>query len=83
MESVRTTVCPLLLYPEKYEPDSVNLLKDEEARNYWLNCLEAIGQQFVTKAEYLHKSDTTAVKRAEKCRDEFNDVLCKLKTNPT
>lgn len=82
MENRRTGVCPLLLDLNLYEPDSVNLITDIEARNYWLPCLEAIGQQFVNKANYLHSSDSTALSRAEKSRDDFNQILSKLRTNP-
>lgn len=83
MENLRTTMCPLLLCPDLYEPDSVDLRKDEEARDYWLTCLEAIGDQFVSKASYLHSTDSSATGRAEKCRDDFNIILRKLKSNPT
>lgn len=82
MENKRTGLCPLLLNPNLYQPDSVNLSTDVEARNYWLSCLEAIGQQFVSKANYLHSSDGSALSRAEKSRDDFNKVLSKLKSNP-
>lgn len=83
MESARTGICPLLLCPPLYQPDSVNLLTDTEARNYWLTCLEGIGNQFVSKANYLHRTDSSALPRAEKCRDEFNKILSKLKSDPT
>lgn len=79
---INTTICPLLLYPELYQPDSVDLLKDEAARNYWLKCLEGIGNQFVDKADYLHNNDRTAKIRAKKSRDEFHEVLNNLKKNP-
>jgi len=32
--------CPLLLDSAGYFPDTVDLTKDEEAREYWLNCFE-------------------------------------------
>ncbi len=32
--------CPLLLDPETYKPDTVDLTRDNEAREYWLKCLE-------------------------------------------
>lgn len=83
MENNRTSACPLLLCPNLYQPDSVNLLTDIEARNYWLNCLEAIGQQFVSKANYLHSADSSALSRAEKSRDDFNKILIKLRSNPS
>ena len=33
-------MCPLLINPTLYIPDLIDLTKDEEARNYWLNCFE-------------------------------------------
>lgn len=83
MENLRTKkMCPLLLHPDLYQPDSVDLMLDEEARTYWLTCLEGIGNQFVHRADYLHSSDSSATMRAEKCRDEFHKILRKLKSNP-
>ena len=31
-------VCPLLLDPSSYIPDTVDLMHDVDARNYWLKC---------------------------------------------
>jgi hypothetical protein len=33
-------MCPLLLNPNTYIPDLIDLTKDEEARSYWLACFE-------------------------------------------
>ena len=32
--------CPLLLEPSKYKPDLEDLVADEKAREYWLDCFE-------------------------------------------
>lgn len=32
--------CPLLLKPSEYNPDTVDLTQDDEARKYWLECFE-------------------------------------------
>lgn len=39
-EECRLVVCPLLLNPNSYIPDLIDLTKDEEARHYWLGCFE-------------------------------------------
>ena len=33
--------CPLLLDQSKYKPDLEDLVADEKAREYWLNCFES------------------------------------------
>lgn len=32
--------CPLLFKPSDYQPDTVDLTQDDEARKYWLECFE-------------------------------------------
>lgn len=32
--------CPLLACPSKYKPDLEDLVADEKAREYWLECFE-------------------------------------------
>lgn len=39
-EDIQLVPCPLLYDPVNYIPDLFDLTKDEEARNYWLDCFE-------------------------------------------
>ena len=36
----RLGTCPLLMQPENYIADTVDLTRDHEARDYWLACFE-------------------------------------------
>ena len=36
----RLGACPLLMQPENYIADTVDLTRDDEARDYWLACFE-------------------------------------------
>ena len=33
-------MCPLVLHPKTYFPDTVDLTHDDDARTYWLQCFE-------------------------------------------
>lgn len=43
-------VCSLLLDPETYTPDTLNLNSDEEARSYWFNCMQKLIEKFSQQA---------------------------------
>lgn len=81
-ETINNCTCPLLKNPDYYSSDSVDLLEDEEARTYWLKCLEGLGYHFVEKASYLHPDDASACDKAKKCKDSFHEVLSSLRNNP-
>jgi hypothetical protein len=42
--------CPLLLDPETYTADTVDLTMDNDAREYWLQCLEDSLPKFTERA---------------------------------
>lgn len=43
-------VCSLLVDPETYTPDTLNLNSDEEARVYWFNCIPKLIEKFSEQA---------------------------------
>ncbi|CAG9825028.1 unnamed protein product [Phaedon cochleariae] len=76
------SVCPLLKNPDSYNPDTVDLINNLKARNYWLPCLEQMVKKFVKKAQHLNPNDPYAMKKAEACFQDFHDLVEKLSTDP-
>lgn len=66
-------MCPLLLDPLKYTPDTLDLNKDEEARDYWIDCFLQVAKKFAVKAANSGADDPTASERAQQLVTE-----CKL-----
>jgi hypothetical protein len=46
----RLGVCPLLLNAGTYNPDTVDLTRDADARMYWLQCFEDSLSKFADRA---------------------------------
>lgn len=76
-------VCPLLLNPEYYQPDTIDLIKDVKERNYWLTCLEQMVKKFIGKASILNPDNPNAKEDAEKCFYTFHKLVEELKEDPT
>ncbi|KAK6641070.1 hypothetical protein RUM44_012769 [Polyplax serrata] len=76
------SVCPLLLDPETYCPDTEDLTKDEEAREYWLQCFEETVEKFAKKAVESQPGNPSAASRAESFKEKFLVRLREWKTNP-
>lgn len=77
-----STVCPLLLNPETYIPDTVDLINDKKERDYWLPCLERMVKKFVNKASILNPHNPHAAERALDCFNKFHELVEELKENP-
>lgn len=77
------SVCPLLLNPEYYQPDTIDLKNNIKERNYWLTCLEQMVKKFVDKVNILNPSNPNAKDDAQKCCDTFHELVNKLKNDPT
>lgn len=75
MMKIENKICPLLSDDYTYSPDTIDLLNDEEAINYWLPCLEEMVKTFVNKVEYLKPQDATARERAQQCYLEFHELV--------
>ena len=46
----RLGICPLLMDPASYNPDTVDLTRDPDARSYWLQCFEESLSKFAQRA---------------------------------
>lgn len=78
----QTTVCPLLLHPETYTPDTIDLINDKRERDYWLPCLEGMVKKFVGKASFLNPHNPDATDKALECFNKFHELVEELKDNP-
>ncbi|XP_049852310.1 4'-phosphopantetheine phosphatase isoform X1 [Schistocerca gregaria] len=76
------TYCPLLADPAAYIPDTVDLTKDTEARNYWLQCFEESIDKFVLRAVESQPDSDTAKDRAQKFKEKYLSRLQYLKEQP-
>lgn len=59
-------MCTLLLDPLTYNPDTLDLNKDDEAREYWFECLAKLFKKFSIQAARSDRNDKTADARAQK-----------------
>ncbi|CAH1643383.1 unnamed protein product [Spodoptera littoralis] len=71
----------ILLEPDKYNPDTLDLLVDEEAREYWLNTCEKLTEKYVNFA-LLNNEDPTVEIRALKFKTCYVEALKELRINP-
>lgn len=51
--------------PNTYNPDTLDLNADSEAREYWLECFANMIKKFATQAARSEKDDPTATARAQ------------------
>lgn len=58
-------VCTLLIDPNTYNPDTLDLNSDLEAREYWLECFANMIKKFSAQAARSEKDDPTAAARAQ------------------
>lgn len=58
-------VCSLLLDPNTYNPDTLDLNTDDEAREYWFECFAQLIKKFSTQAARSSQHDPTANARAQ------------------
>lgn len=71
----------ILLEPDKYNPDTLDLLVDEEAREYWLNTCEKLTEKYVNFA-LLNNEDPTVEIRALKFKTCYVEALKEIRINP-
>lgn len=76
-------VCPLLMSPEAYKPDIIDLSVNTKGRNYWLPCLEGMVKKFVIKAKDLNPDDPKATEKAELCYQQFRKLVEQLSLDPS
>lgn len=76
-------VCPLLKFPDEYNPDILDLSVNTKGRDYWLPCLEAMVKKFVGKAKDLNPDDPKATEKAEISYQQFHELVKELALNPS
>ncbi|ESO10934.1 hypothetical protein HELRODRAFT_109215 [Helobdella robusta] len=74
--------CPLLNDPNKYVPDTVDLTRDQHAREYWLQCFHDATEQFAERAVQSQPSKSDAEQRALKFKEKYISRLKHLRVNP-
>ncbi len=74
--------CPLLRDPESYNADTVDLTRDNDAREYWLQCLEDSLPKFTERAVKSQREQPDVERRAARFSSQFLSRLHRLKTNP-
>lgn len=79
MELVRLS--HILLEPTNYVPDTLDLLVDEEAREYWLNTCEKLVEKYVHIA-LANNEDPTVEIRALKFKTCYVEALKEIRINP-
>ncbi|XP_055531557.1 4'-phosphopantetheine phosphatase [Wyeomyia smithii] len=62
-----------------YNPDTLNLLQDSEAKDYWFQCFIRLVWKFEQQAAKSQSSDPTAVDRAAQFRKHYLEQLEQLK----
>jgi len=81
---------PLLRWPERYEPNIIDMLESREEREYWLDILQGMSPGLVEKAvasDALLRSGTDsvesdAIERGEAFRSVFSAHLDRLREEP-
>jgi type II pantothenate kinase len=81
---------PLLQWPERYEPNIIDMLESREEREYWLDILQGMSPGLVEKAiasDSLLRLDTDsaqndAIERGEAFRSVFSAHLDRLREEP-
>ncbi|XP_024937354.1 pantothenate kinase 4 isoform X2 [Cephus cinctus] len=76
------TFCPLLSDPSSYNPDTMDLAQDKEARDYWLQCFEESVDKFVARAIHSQPQSPTAKDRASKLKEKYINRLHYLHLQP-
>ncbi|KAH3813869.1 4'-phosphopantetheine phosphatase-like isoform X2 [Dreissena polymorpha] len=73
---------PLLLDPDLYQPDTVDLTQDTQARQYWLQCFIDGTKKQEEQAIKSQSQEEDAVTRAAMFREQYLARLEALKLNP-
>ena len=78
----RLGICPLLSDPFTYNPDTVDLTRDSDARSYWLKCFEDSLDKFAERAVDNSEHCQDAPERAEKFKEQYLNRLKSLQMQP-
>jgi len=74
--------CPLLQQPADYIADTVDLTRDPEARQYWLQCFEESLDKFMAQAIKSQPNSIDAADRAKQFKEKYISRLQYLKQHP-
>ncbi|XP_064639060.1 4'-phosphopantetheine phosphatase-like [Lineus longissimus] len=74
--------CPLLLDAASYFPDTVDLMGDAPARQYWLKCFEDATDRFMNQAIKSDNNTENARQRAQQFKEKYIQRLYELRENP-
>ncbi|KAJ8310602.1 hypothetical protein KUTeg_012467 [Tegillarca granosa] len=74
--------CPLLLDPNSYLPDTVDLNEDDDARQYWLDCFANSVDKTKQQAIRSQSQSKDVEERAENFKAKYLTRLKELKENP-
>lgn len=70
-----------LYNPLNYNPDTLDLIKDTDARSYWFDCFKNLASKFATQAAKSEWEDPTSINRAKEFENNYIDILNTLKTD--
>ena len=73
--------CPLLLNPPLYEPDLIDLIIDEDSREYWLDLFKN-GIDVIVKQAVSTEDTEDARARGENFKEQFVTKIQALKDSP-
>lgn len=75
-------LCPLLRDPAAYNPDTLDLIEDMEAREFWLDCFENLINKYVSYALQSDSEDSTVETRAQRFRKCYVEAIGKIRDDP-
>jgi len=78
----RLGCCPLIQDPDKYVADTVDLTRDDPARQYWLQCFQESLAKFTERAIDSQSHSPGVHERAERFREKFLNRLQLLEKEP-
>lgn len=78
----KENVCPLLQNPETYNPDTIDLIKNNAERDYWLPTIKNLVKRITGKAKTLHPNYQKASEKAEVCLQKFHRLIEDLQQDP-
>ncbi|XP_077987718.1 4'-phosphopantetheine phosphatase-like [Glandiceps talaboti] len=73
---------PALVCPSLYHPDVVDLTKDIEARQYWLDCFEEALDRVADCATRSQPQSEDAIERAQEFKEKYKKRLHDLRDQP-
>lgn len=70
-----------LIDPLNYNPDTLDLNTDTDARSYWFDCFKDLATKFANQAAKSDCDDPTSINRAKDFETNYIDIINSLKTD--